>query len=67
MSLKMKVVCYGFLCFICSIALSNDNDTLNNVIRNLEQMIKYYREVLTWINLDALYGLRVLEGKFKIK
>ena len=46
-----------------SIAHSNEDNLLNDVLGTLERMVEYYRTILTDLHLDALYGLRVLEGE----
>ena len=64
MSASMVVaVCYLFLLNL-PIYAANDNPKLEDVLIAVTKLVTYYKETHKDMNLDGIYGLRVLEGMF---
>ena len=61
-----KAVCYVFLLNF-AIYSATDNPRLQDVLLALKKMVSYYKETHRDMNLDGIYGLRVLEGKQKFE
>ena len=58
----LYAVCYTFL-FIFPVLYAVKNPTLDDVLKALEKMVAFYNVTHREMNLDGIYGLRVLEGK----
>ena len=52
-----------FLVFFPNLRASKEQ-TLYDVLSAIEKMVEYYGGNYQVINLDGIYGLRVLEGEF---
>ena len=59
----VAAVCYFFLLNF-PIYSTVDSPKLQDVLLALEKMVSYYKDTHRDMNLDGIYGLRVLEGMF---
>ncbi len=61
----MKVCVYFTLFTACLISQTThtQHNQLNNILRAIQNMVSYYKHAHKDMNLDGIYGLRVLEGQ----
>ena len=60
-SVRVAVCCFVLLNF--SIYSATDSPKLQDVLLALKRMVSYYKDTHRDMNLDGIYGLRVLEGR----
>ena len=53
-----------FLMFLFLFQPSLEDDSmLDKLFYSVELLVNYYKENFAYMNLDGIYGLRILEGK----
>ena len=56
-----KILCIFFSFF--TVLAAFDDPTVEHVLGALEQMVRYYQDNYKEMNLDGIYGLRIVEGE----
>lgn len=67
MAALWKMVLFAAISFAVSVPVDKRLQALTDTLSAIERLVRYYKSIFRELNIDGLFGLRVLEGKNAVK